>query len=126
MVLLEAWQTVVMKRYAQFEGRASRAEFWWFVLANFIIEAILSLLGQVTVLFVIIGFAYWLALLIPGLAVGVRRLHDTNRSGLWLLIVLVPFVGAIVLIVFFAIAGDPGSNNFGPPAPPFPVLVAAR
>jgi uncharacterized membrane protein YhaH (DUF805 family) len=123
MVLLEAWQTVVMKRYAQFDGRAGRAEFWWFALANLIVGGILSILGQVTFLFSIIYFVYSVALIVPGLAVGVRRLHDTNRSGWWLLLIFIPLVGAIVLIVFFATAGDAGSNTYGPPGPPFPQLV---
>lgn len=123
MVLLEAWQTVVMKRYAQFDGRAGRAEFWWFALANFIIGVVLSILGQVTILFTIIYAIYSIALLIPSLAVTVRRLHDTNRSGWWVLIALIPFVGVIVLIVFLAMEGDGGSNTYGPRAPQFPQLV---
>lgn len=125
MAILEAWQTVVMRRYAQFDGRAGRAEFWWFALANFIIQAVLSVLGQATVLFTVVGGIYALAVLIPSLAVGIRRLHDIGRSGWWVLIVLIPFAGAIVLIVFAATASQPGANQYGIAAPPFPQLTGS-
>jgi uncharacterized membrane protein YhaH (DUF805 family) len=62
----------------------------------------------------VIGLIYSLAVLVPGLAVGVRRLHDTDKSGWWLLIALIPLVGIIVLIVFFATDGQPGPNKYGP------------
>lgn len=62
----------------------------------------------------LLSSVYSLAVLIPGLAVGVRRLHDTNRTGLWLLIALVPCIGAIILLVYFVQDSDPGSNEYGP------------
>jgi uncharacterized membrane protein YhaH (DUF805 family) len=123
MVLLEAWKVVVTERYAQFDGRAGRAEFWWYFLASFIISAILGILAQTSGIFNVISGIYGLAVLIPGLAVAVRRLHDTNRSGWWLLIGLIPIVGIIVLIVFCAAPSDTGSNQYGISAPPFPQLV---
>src|SRR6476646_9721552 len=74
MVLLEAWMVVVTERYAQFDGRAGRAEFWWYFLASFIISAILGILAQTSGIFNVISGIYGLAVLIPGLAVAVRRL----------------------------------------------------
>ena len=96
---------------------------WWFELASFIIVTVLSILGRASALFGVIGFIYGLAVLIPSIAVGIRRLHDTDRSGWWLLLLLLPFVGLIVLIVFMASPGTPGPNNYGPPAPSEPVLA---
>ncbi len=118
MVLVDAWKTVVMQRYAKFDGRAGRAEFWWFVLASAIIGIVLSTLGRASVIFVVLYLIYALGVLIPSLAVAVRRLHDTNRSGWWYLLILIPLVGGIILIVFLATDGTPGLNQYGPPAPP--------
>ena len=125
MVLLEAWKVVVAQRYAQFDGRAGRAEFWWFVLASWIISVVLNILGQASTVFTVIALIYSLAILVPSLAVGVRRLHDTDHSGWWLLIALVPLVGIIVLLVFWATASQPGANKYGMGAPHFPQLTAA-
>ncbi|HXH22216.1 MAG TPA: DUF805 domain-containing protein [Dehalococcoidia bacterium] len=108
----------VLRKYADFSGRARRAEYWMFALINLLISiglaiidtAILGIEGSVGVL----GSLYGLAVLIPSLAVGVRRLHDTNRSGWWLLIGLIPVLGAIVLIIFFVQDSDPGVNQYGP------------
>ena len=112
-MLINAFKLVVQERYAQFEGRSGRAEYWWFVLANFLISIVLNGLGRAMTLFAIVGFFVSLALIIPGLAVAVRRLHDTDRSGWWLLIVLVPLVGWIILIVFLATDSTPGPNDYG-------------
>jgi uncharacterized membrane protein YhaH (DUF805 family) len=120
VVLIEAWKQVVVRRYAQFTGRSGRPEFWWFFLANFIIALVLGLLGLVSVAFAVIYGIYALALLIPSLAVSIRRLHDINRTGWWVLLALIPLVGGIVLLVFHATAGDPTVNRFGPPPPPLP------
>ena len=111
--LISYWKLVVLERYAQFTGRSRRAEFWWYALANLIISIVFNILGQATVAFSIVGFIYALAVLIPGIAVGIRRLHDTDKSGWWLLIAFVPLVGAIVLIVFFATDGTRGTNQYG-------------
>ena len=118
MVLVDAWKTVVMQRYTKFDGRAGRAEFWWFVLASAIIGIVLSTLGRASVIFVVLYLVYALGVLVPSLAVAVRRLHDTNRSGWWYLLILIPLVGGIILIVFLATDGTPGHNQYGPPAPP--------
>ena len=101
----------------------SRAEFWWFFLASFIISAVLSILGRASVVFSVLGFIYSLAVLVPSIAVGVRRLHDTARSGWWILIGLIPLVGFIVLIVFWAGQGSPGANQYGAPPPNEPAVA---
>jgi uncharacterized membrane protein YhaH (DUF805 family) len=111
------WYTDVIKKYAVFDGRAARPEYWWFALINLIIASAIDLVfsviagrgtGQV------VGDLYWLAVLLPVLGVGIRRLHDTNRTGWWVLLIFIPIIGWIVLIVFLATASDPGSNRYGP------------
>ena len=106
------WYLTVLKNYAGFSGRARRTEFWMFVLVSFLISIVLGIIDAILDT-KIPGYLYNLAVLIPSLAVGVRRLHDTGRSGLWLLIGLVPLVGGIVLIVFWATEGEAGSNAYG-------------
>ena len=98
----------------RFTGRARRAEFWWFFLASFIIGIVFNILIAVASIFWVVYVIYALAVLIPNIAVGVRRLHDTDKSGWWLLIGLIPLVGIIVLIVFFATDGLPATNRYGP------------
>ena len=120
MVLIAAWKRVVLERFAQFSGRAGRAEYWWFVLASAIVGIVLALLGRVTVVFAIVYAVYALAVLIPTIAVSIRRLHDVDRTGWWLLIGLIPLVGAIVLIIFHATAGNPAPNAYGPTPDPLP------
>ena len=107
----------VIKKYADFNGRADRREFWMFVLCNFIVVIVLSILGVIPVLgilFKIISGLYGLAVLIPGLAVSARRLHDTDRTALFLLLALIPVVGTIVLLVFCVAEGTAGDNKYGP------------
>jgi uncharacterized membrane protein YhaH (DUF805 family) len=108
------WYLAVLKNYAGFSGRARRTEYWMFVLFNVIITVVLDVLALAVKLASILGIIYGLAVLIPGIAVAVRRLHDTGRSGWWLFISLVPFIGVIVLIVFLATEGQPGDNAYGP------------
>ena len=114
------WAKRPLHKYADFSGRAPRAEYWWFALlqmvtmiAAMLIDGILGTDYADSGYGLIYLFAA-LAFLIPALAVGVRRLHDTDRVGWGLLIVCIPFLGAIVLIVFFATQGTQGSNRFGP------------
>ena len=111
--LISYWKKVVLENYANFDGRARRAEFWWYFLANLIISVVFNILAAIASFFIIFSFIYGLAVLIPGIAVGIRRLHDTDKSGWWLLIGLIPLVGAIVLIVFFATEGTRQSNQWG-------------
>jgi len=108
------WYLAVLKKYAVFTGRARRTEYWMFVLFNVIIACVLGFIESLLGMPGIISGLYSLAVLIPSLAVGARRLHDTNRTGWWLLIGLVPFIGVIVLIIFFVLPGTPGENSFGP------------
>ncbi len=110
------WYLEVLKKYATFGGRARRTEFWMFALINFIISAVLNIVQRSTgsTIVLVISVLYSLAVLIPGIAVTVRRLHDTGRSGGWWFIVLIPIVGAIILIVFCAQDGQPGPNQYGP------------
>lgn len=118
MQLIEAWKLVVLERYAKFDGRAGRGEFWWFVLANFLVYVALAVLAQVSSVFLILYFVYALAVIVPSIALAIRRLHDTNKSGWFLLIGLIPLVGAIVLLVFYIQEGTPGPNDFGAAAEP--------
>ncbi|GLZ50250.1 hypothetical protein Acsp06_64350 [Actinomycetospora sp. NBRC 106375] len=121
------WYLKVLKQYADFSGRARRTEFWMFVLFNAIAYIVLALIdvliGTASFTSTGTGFSfgggllsglYSLGVLIPSLAVAVRRLHDTDRTGWWLLIGLVPIVGGIVLLVFYCIEGTRGPNQYGP------------
>ena len=104
---LGAW-----KNYVGFSGRARRAEYWQFVLFNIIALAICFVI-DLAIKSPVLYLLYVLASLLPSLAVGVRRLHDTDRSGWWLLIGLVPLVGGIVLLVFACLEGNRGPNKYG-------------
>jgi uncharacterized membrane protein YhaH (DUF805 family) len=107
------WYVDVLKnRYAQFDGRAHREEFWMFALVNFLVSIGLAVVAAITHLW-ILRLVYGLAVLVPGLAVGARRLHDTNKSGWLQLLLLIPLIGLIILIVFWAQEGVPGQNQFG-------------
>ena len=112
------WAKRPLQKYADFTGRAPRAEFWWFVLLVVIGEVVAMILDSILGIHLVGAYGpvltlFFLAILAPYLAVGARRLHDTNRSGWWLLIGLIPLIGAIVLLVFFLLPGDSGSNDFG-------------
>jgi len=93
-------------KYADFNGRARRSEFWFFYLFNFIVGLALGCIP-------VIGWIASVALLLPGFAVGARRLHDTGRSGWWQLLSLIPVIGTIVLIIWWASEGTPGANEYG-------------
>lgn len=108
------WYLEVLKKYAVFQGRARRKEYWMFVLFNLIIALVLRLIEALVGGPGLLANLYSLAVLIPGLAVAFRRLHDTNRNGWWVLIGLVPLVGVIILIVFMAQDSQPGDNQYGP------------
>jgi uncharacterized membrane protein YhaH (DUF805 family) len=114
------WYITVLKRYGVFVGRARRAEFWWFFLINLLITAALAFVDQLTGTlspeggYGLLSGIYSLAVLLPTLAVAVRRLHDIGRSGWWLLIGLIPVIGTIILLALFILDGMPGDNRFGP------------
>lgn len=113
---------VIKNKYATFTGRARRKEFWMYFLVVAIIEIalsiILSILGLIGGVFVIIGsfitVLFGLAIIIPTLALWMRRLHDTGKSGWWLLINIIPVVGSIVLLIFALLDSQPGDNKYGP------------
>lgn len=124
MTMAEAVKTVLGK-YATFSGRAARPEYWWWVLATIILITVLSLIDG-AIIAPMMGFEAFhkdaveplsgigsLAILLPQLAVGVRRLHDIDRSGWWLLLGLIPIVGTLVLLYFLVQPGTVGSNRFG-------------
>ncbi len=104
-----------LQRYAEFSGRPSRSAFWWATLANALIQVAIGIAGAATagVLFAALGGLYALAILVPSCAVGVRRLHDTDRSGWWLLISFVPVIGSIWLLVLMCLPSTTGANRFG-------------
>ena len=115
------WFLMALKNYVGFSGRSRRSEYWYFTLFYLVIAIVLSVLdgivfggsvdGKGTP---VLSGLFMLAMLLPSIAVGIRRLHDTDRSGWWLLIGMIPLLGAIVLIVFFVQDSKPGDNRFGP------------
>ncbi|WP_201615993.1 DUF805 domain-containing protein [Psychrobacter urativorans] len=112
------WFKKGLRNYVNFSGRARRKEYWYFVLVQFILMFIAMVLDAVifnseTGLFYVLVA---LGLFLPSIAVGVRRLHDTSRSGWWLLMSLIPLIGTIILLVFFASDTKPETNRWGPPA----------
>jgi uncharacterized membrane protein YhaH (DUF805 family) len=109
------WYLHVLRNYANFNGRARRSEYWYFVLVNIAFVLALNLLDMLVRATLGTGpfvMLYGLAMLVPGIAVSIRRLHDTDRSGWWLLLALVPVVG-LVLIWFMTIDSDSGTNRYG-------------
>jgi uncharacterized membrane protein YhaH (DUF805 family) len=124
------YYTEVLRKYAVFKGRASRKEYWMFTLVNIIISVLLlgvifgvamvtNSAGQTGFSWPVaigIGLAliYHLAILIPTLAVSIRRLHDTGRSGWWFLINFIPYLGGLVFLVFMVLDSEPGENRYGP------------
>lgn len=113
------WYLKVLKQYADFSGRARRKEYWMFVLFNMIFAIVAMILDNVLgIAMEGIGYGplyglYALAMLIPGLAVAVRRLHDVGKSGWMILISLIPLIGAIWLLVLMATDSNPGENQYG-------------
>lgn len=114
------WYLEALKKYAVFDGRARRKEYWYFVLFNFLICFVLLIIDLVIgtaspkAYMGLLGAIYTLAVLIPGIAVSVRRLHDTNRNGWWLMIGLIPLIGGIVLLVFMIEDSQQDENQYGP------------
>jgi uncharacterized membrane protein YhaH (DUF805 family) len=101
--------------YVTFSGRASRPAYWWWFLFAVIVAVVASIIDAAIGTWGVVGGLAGLALLLPNLAVSVRRLHDTNRTGWWILIGLIPIIGFIVLLVFYLQEGDEGENEYGPP-----------
>jgi uncharacterized membrane protein YhaH (DUF805 family) len=113
------WYLEVLKKYAVFDGRARRKEYWFFYLFYFIFMVVLATIDGVTgSLNVYAGLGllsglFVLAMIVPGIAVGIRRLHDTDRSGWWLLISFVPLIGGVWLFVLMVLDGTSGQNQYG-------------
>ncbi len=111
--------------YTKFDGRANKPAFWWWFLFGILVyigaEIIDAILGT-TIVWIIVA----LGLLLPNLSVAIRRLHDTDRTGWWILIGLIPIIGFIVLLIFYLEKSDPGDNKYGPPmdGPPMAQPVA--
>ena len=125
------WYLKVLKQYTRFNGRARRKEYWYFQLINFLIFLFLTILALlfaslsqqsdsisngIALIVIIIGLLrtiYSLGVLLPSLAVNIRRLHDIGKSGWWCLIGLVPIVGSLILLYFLVQDSKPGANRFG-------------
>ena len=133
------WATLPLKKYSQFSGRSRRKEFWSFILLCIVVSIVANVVDGMLGMSTLIGGIYGplmllaaLALVIPQWAVGIRRLHDTNRSGWWMLLGLLPLVtallgimtglwilnllnlAALVLLYFFVLEGTRGPNDYGP------------
>ncbi|MAY19777.1 MAG: hypothetical protein CL955_04085 [Erythrobacteraceae bacterium] len=116
------WMLMPVRRYADFSGRSRRKEFWMFQLGIFllyiavlILAAILGAISETLSAIVMIIFAIaMLGLIIPSIAVAVRRMHDQDKSGWMLLLGLIPLIGSIILLVFYCTDGTPGPNQYGP------------
>ncbi|QDU16294.1 Inner membrane protein YhaH [Gimesia maris] len=112
------WYLAVIKKYAEFSGRARRKEYWMFFLFNILISFVIGILGAIIgetggLITVSLSGLYSLFIFIPSIAVTVRRLHDTNRTGWWILIGLIPFFGAIILFIFMILDSDSNANAYG-------------
>ena len=108
------WYLDVLKKYVVFSGRASRSEFWWFTLISLIVSIVLQVIGGMMDQGTTISSIYSLAVLLPTLAVGTRRLHDIGRTGWWQLLFLT-LIGVFVLIFFWAQGSEASENKYGPP-----------
>jgi uncharacterized membrane protein YhaH (DUF805 family) len=108
------WYLQALQRYAEFSGRSRRKEFWFSTRFNFLVALGLGFIDLMMGTAPLLGALYFLGILIPSIAVTVRRLHDTGRSGWWILISLVPVIGALVLLVFVVLDSEPRANEYGP------------
>ena len=122
------WYKLALSRWNKFDGRSRRAEYWWFAGFNLVILVLLYAamfgsfaltdgeFGPISAVLAIIAGIYALAMIVPGLAVAIRRLHDTDKSGWWILIGVIPiinYIGGIVLLIFYCMDGTKGPNQFG-------------
>jgi uncharacterized membrane protein YhaH (DUF805 family) len=119
------WMFLSLKRYAEFYGRSTRREFWCFLLFQFLFVFVVAIVlpqlmlsrngGPARILWIVLPISVaWLGLVIPTIAVTVRRLHDQNQSGWLVLLGLIPYVGILVLLILASLRGTAGTNRFGP------------
>ena len=112
------WLKGPFSKYADFSGRASRQEYWMFMLSvgvfNLLCFMAIAVAGMFAVIALIILLVFAIVAFIPGIALFIRRLHDTGRSGAWWFISFIPLIGTIVLLVFLVTEGDAGVNQYGP------------
>ena len=101
--------------YVKFDGRASRPAFWWWFLFGVLVGIGATIIDAIIGTFGVVSGLVSLALLLPNLSVAIRRLHDTDHTGWWVLIGLIPIIGFIVLLIFYLRQSDPGENQYGPP-----------
>jgi uncharacterized membrane protein YhaH (DUF805 family) len=114
MDFVTAVKTVLVQKYANFSGRAMRSEYWWYTLFAIVASLVLYFLDMMMGT-QLLQPIFALATLLPGIGVCVRRLHDLDKSGWWILIAFIPLIGALVLLYWFCQPGTPGANQFGPP-----------
>lgn len=107
------WYLGCFKKYADFKGRARRKEYWMFVLFNIIAAVVVAIVGAL-IKFPVLAGIYSLAIIVPSIAVGVRRLHDIGKSGFWYFIAFVPVIGGIWMLVYMCMDSQPGENAYGP------------
>jgi uncharacterized membrane protein YhaH (DUF805 family) len=125
------WYFEVLRKYAVFDGRARRKEYWYFQLGNLIVSICLAFIDEATGTFDpqvgwgLLGGVYMLVILVPAVGVTIRRLHDTDRTGWWALAGLIPVFGAILLLIFAAEDGTHGDNRFGPDPKQSPGMMMA-
>ena len=111
---VDVFRDVLTNRFAQFDGRASKTEYWSYFLVHAFIVIVATAIGRIVGL-PIIGYVASLALLIPFLAVSVRRLHDVGKPGWFVVLFFIPIVGIVLWLVFMVKDGEPGANDYGRP-----------
>ncbi len=107
------WYIKCIRQFADFKGRARRKEFWMFALVNFVVSLVISIVGSI-IGTTLLSTIYSLAILLPSLGVGVRRLHDVGKSGWYMLASLIPVIGWIWLLILVVQDSQPGDNQWGP------------
>ena len=116
MTFAEAVKTCLVEKYATFSGRAPRSEYWYLTLFGYLLSLLIFFIGYTfnsPELMMGISLVVCLIFFVPGLAVSIRRLHDTGRSGWWLLLAFIPYIGSIALLIIFCIGSD-DDNKYGP------------
>lgn len=126
--MIEYFKMAVTQKYAQFEGRSTRSEFWYFFLVYFLLSVVLGLVGTLSVIMAFdrggsssmawlclgILFLLMLVLLVPYVAVSIRRLHDSGKSGWWFMLNFVPYIGFLFFVVLMCLDSEAGTNEYGP------------